>query len=73
VDRIEGDFFAVMGFPIVRFIDLLAGHGWRYDFRGLERRVSDVGYETLRGRPRGVGSRPDAAAERRSICTEHPV
>jgi len=37
VDRIEGDFFAVMGFPIARFIDLLARHGWRYDFRGLER------------------------------------
>jgi septum formation protein len=37
VDRIEGDYFAVMGFPIARFIDLLAGHGWRYDFRGLER------------------------------------
>jgi septum formation protein len=37
VDRIEGDFFAVMGFPIARFVDLLAAHGWRYDFRGLER------------------------------------
>lgn len=37
VDRIEGDFFAVMGFPIARFIGLLARHGWRYDFRGLER------------------------------------
>jgi septum formation protein len=36
VDHIEGDFFAVMGFPIARFIDLLAGHGWRYDFCGLE-------------------------------------
>lgn len=37
VDRIEGDFFAVMGFPIARFVDLLAAQGWRYDFRGLER------------------------------------
>jgi septum formation protein len=37
VDRIEGDFFAVMGFPVARFIDLLERHGWRYDFNGLER------------------------------------
>ena len=39
VDRIEGDFFAVMGFPIARFMDLLEAHGWRYDFRGLEPRA----------------------------------
>lgn len=37
VDRIEGDFFAVMGFPVARFIDLLEAHGWRYDFGGLWR------------------------------------
>jgi septum formation protein len=35
VDRIEGDFFAVMGFPVARFVELLRGHGWCYDFRGL--------------------------------------
>jgi len=36
VDRIEGDYYAVMGFPIARFVDLLAAHGWRYNYRGLE-------------------------------------
>ena len=35
VKRIEGDFFAVMGFPIVRFTSLLRERGWHYDFRGL--------------------------------------
>ena len=38
VERINGDFFAVMGFPVVRFIGLLEQHGWHYDFRGLRRR-----------------------------------
>lgn len=37
VERIEGDFFAVMGFPIVRFVSLLGGHGWQYDFGRIER------------------------------------
>jgi len=37
VDRIEGDYFAVMGFPIARFVDLLADQGWRYTYGGLER------------------------------------
>jgi septum formation protein len=36
VDRIEGDYYAVMGLPIARLIDLLAAHGWRYNYRGLE-------------------------------------
>lgn len=36
VEMIEGDFFAVMGFPIARLISLLRAHGWRYNFRGLE-------------------------------------
>lgn len=35
VERIEGDFFAVMGFPIVRFVALLGQHGWHYDFGGI--------------------------------------
>jgi septum formation protein len=37
VHRIEGDFFAVMGMPIVRLITLLETLGWRYDFTGLQR------------------------------------
>jgi septum formation protein len=38
VEHISGDFFAVMGFPIVRFTRLLAQSGWIYDFReGLRR------------------------------------
>lgn len=36
VEMIEGDFFAVMGFPIARFISLLRALGWRYNFRGIE-------------------------------------
>jgi septum formation protein len=32
VDRIEGDFFAVMGLPIVRMMKLLESSGWSYDF-----------------------------------------
>jgi septum formation protein len=35
VDRIEGDYFAVMGMPIARLMQLLEDMGWRYDFRGL--------------------------------------
>jgi septum formation protein len=37
VERINGDFFAVMGFPIVRFVDLLRQHGWHYDFGAIGR------------------------------------
>ncbi len=35
VERIDGDFFAVMGFPIVHFVKLLGRHGWQYDFGRL--------------------------------------
>jgi septum formation protein len=37
VDRIEGDFFAVMGLPIRRLIALLEALGWHYHFPGLRR------------------------------------
>ncbi|MGH7482971.1 MAG: Maf family protein [Longimicrobiales bacterium] len=35
VESIEGDFFAVMGLPIVRLVGLLEELGWRYEFGGL--------------------------------------
>lgn len=37
IDRIEGDFFAVMGLPIVRMMTLLDAYGWTYDFGAAER------------------------------------
>lgn len=36
VERIDGDFFAVVGLPIVRMLSLLREIGWCYNFRGLE-------------------------------------
>jgi septum formation protein len=35
VQRIEGDFFAVMGLSLVRLVTLLDRHGVAYDFRGV--------------------------------------
>lgn len=35
VESIEGDYFAVMGLPIVRTLELIARHGWRYSFGAL--------------------------------------
>ena len=36
VERIEGDYYAVVGFPVGLFVELLAGAGWRYRFGRLE-------------------------------------
>jgi len=36
VERIAGDYFAVMGLPIGRTLALLKAAGWQYNFRGLE-------------------------------------
>lgn len=35
VERVEGDFFNVMGFPLPRFLELLGRFGWRYDSGAL--------------------------------------
>ncbi len=37
VEKIEGDFFAVMGLPVARLFALLEELGWHYDFCGLTR------------------------------------
>lgn len=37
VEGIEGDFFAVMGLPVVRMLGLIERFGWRYAFGALER------------------------------------
>lgn len=37
VDGIDGDYYAVVGFPITRFLGLLELRGWRYAFGRLER------------------------------------
>ena len=36
VEGIEGDYYTVVGFPVVSFIELLARAGWRYAYGGLE-------------------------------------
>lgn len=37
VDGIEGDYYTVVGFPIVRFLELLERKGWRWAFGAWER------------------------------------
>lgn len=36
VEGIEGDYFSVMGLPVVRMLELFERFGWRYSFGGLE-------------------------------------
>ena len=36
VERVDGDFFAVMGLPLVCLTTLLEDIGYRYNFRGIE-------------------------------------
>jgi predicted house-cleaning NTP pyrophosphatase (Maf/HAM1 superfamily) len=36
VEGITGDFFAVMGLPIVRMLELIERFGWRYRFGSWE-------------------------------------
>lgn len=36
VDGIDGDYFAVMGLPVVRMLSLIERHGWRYAFGRLK-------------------------------------
>jgi septum formation protein len=36
VDRIDGDYFAVVGLPLARLVSLLRSLGWHYTFRGIE-------------------------------------
>ena len=38
VEWVRGDYFAVMGLPIQRMLQMLEGLGWHYDFKGLRRR-----------------------------------
>ena len=40
-DGVEGDFYAVVGFPVSLFQDLLTRAGWRYAFGRLERAPHD--------------------------------
>lgn len=40
VERIDGDYYSVVGFPVTSFLDLLDRAGWRFEFGALTRRGS---------------------------------
>ena len=37
VERIDGDYYSVVGFPVASFLELLDRAGWRFDFGALTR------------------------------------
>ena len=37
VERIDGDYYSVVGFPVAAFLDLLERAGWRFGFGELTR------------------------------------
>jgi septum formation protein len=38
VEWVRGDYFAVMGLPIQRMLQMIEQLGWHYDFKGLRRK-----------------------------------
>ncbi|HCO12551.1 MAG TPA: hypothetical protein DIT46_00105, partial [Gemmatimonadetes bacterium] len=41
VESIDGDYYAVIGFPVASFVDLLEAIGFRYDFGVIAPKISD--------------------------------
>ena len=57
VEAIRGDFFAVMGLPIVRLLALLEAEGWRYTFGGAGSPAPGRAGSAPSGRPERAGTR----------------
>ena len=41
VESVDGDYYAVIGFPVASFVDLLEAIGFRYDFGVIAPKISD--------------------------------